>query len=790
MKEIRQITNNPSQITKNFILFRSYSRLNLQTNKKESWQDICYRNNQCLSKISNLTEDQLQTIKEYQENFVSIPAGRFLWIGGTKWFESEKNYYGAYNCTGIAIESSLDIKRVSNLGMMGCGTGVSLENKFIQKLPPVKQSINVLIQSNIAEYYNNKIYCDSTKMEINHTNLNIIVGDSKEGWSDSIQLLLDCFFGVYGDIEEIKIDLGFVRPQGVPLKGFGGVSNPYKLEWMFDKIQEIMNSNVGQKLSSESICLILDSIALMTVSGNIRRVAGIRQFDSNQPFLKLDLWKKDKEGNWFIIPEKQQMTVANHTHVFHRKPSFEEIKHSVTSQYFSGEGALQYAPEAIARANADILDSKDEKISFMEKYTDAPEKGELYLKQRCLNNLNYIPTQKELNHRINRYLLNPCAEIFSKDFLCNLSEVHLNLIDPLDYKQQEKAFKVGAWSTVALLHQEFNDSKLQKSRDLDPIIGVSFTGLFDFFVNLFGLGWLKWWEQGRPDKGDFIKYGRGKLDAHSKFQELNHIINQWLADPYERDSNLYRQVEAFFLNYWRSIVEDEVKEYCDKNNILCPNRCTTVQPAGSKSLLTGASSGWSFPIGLRYIRRMSFSKYDPIAEVALEQGFSVVPNSTDVDEFGNIRKDIYDSNVSSWLVEVPVEVSWANLAGVEEIDFKFPAISQLDFWLNIQNNYSTHNTSATIVFEEEEIDEVASWLYNNISNNLGYLSIAFLGRCENFPLMPFERISKEKYNELIAPLIENNAFSESTFLEKLNKKTLKSQESDGPDQCDSLNCSF
>lgn len=796
---------NPSKITKNFILFRSYSRLDIETNKKESWLDICQRNNECLSEISNLEEDQLQQIFDYQKEFISIPAGRFLWIGGTNWFKAQKNYYGAYNCTGIALESSSDIKRIANLGMMGCGTGVSLESKFIKKLPPVSQSIEISILNNVGEYYNKGYHYEDTvfKNERGDTiNLNnkplssnedekeivMIVGDSKEGWSNSIQIFLDCFFGVYGKIQKIKIDLGFVRPKGIPLAGFGGVSNPNKLTWMFDQLQKIMNSNVNQKLSSESLCLILDSVALMTVSGNIRRVAGIRQFDSTEEFLKLGLWNKDDQGNWSIIPEKQQMTVANHTHVFHKKPTYEEIHHSITSQYYSGEGALQYAPEAIARANSDIFSTKEEKDIFIEKYIEAPERGELYLKHLCLKNLKYIPPEEELNHRVNRYLLNPCAEIFSKDFLCNLSEIHLNLIDPLDYEKQEMAFKVGAWSTVALLHQEFDDQKLQDSRDLDPIIGVSFTGLFDFFVNLFGLGWLKWWEEGRPKYGDFSEYGIGKLNSKTKFKELKDIVEKWAFDPLALDSDLFKEVEAYFLNYWRSIVEKEVKEYCDKNNLKCPNRCTTVQPAGSKSLLTGASSGWSSPIGLRYIRRMSFSKNDPIAEVALEQGFSVIPNSTDIDEFGNIRKDIYDPEVSSWLIEVPVEVEWANLEGVEEIDFRFPAISQLDFWLNIQNNYSTHNTSATIVFEENEIEQITDWLFNNITNNLGYSSVAFLGRCENFPLMPFERISKEEYQKLIDPLIKNDAFSEDVFLTKLNQKTLQSQESDGPNQCDSISC--
>ncbi len=81
---------------------------------------------------------------------------------------------------------------------------------------------------------------------------------------------------------------------------------------------------------------------------------------------------------------------------------------------------------------------------------------------------------------------------------CNLSEVHLNQIDPHNYKEQEEAFTAGALSVAALLNHKFLEPRYQYSRELDPIVGVSFTGLFDFFVHAFGVDWLRWWEAGRP----------------------------------------------------------------------------------------------------------------------------------------------------------------------------------------------------------------------------------------------------------------------------------------------------
>jgi hypothetical protein len=48
--------------------------------------------------------------------------------------------------------------------------------------------------------------------------------------------------------------------------------------------------------------------------------------------------------------------------------------------------------------------------------------------------------------------------------------------------------------------------------------------------------------------------------------------------------------------------------------------------------------------------------------------------------------------VDEWLIEVPTRTIWADTPGVEDIDInKFSAISQLDFYMNVQREYTTHN---------------------------------------------------------------------------------------------------
>ena len=80
-----------------------------------------------------------------------------------------------------------------------------------------------------------------------------------------------------------------------------------------------------------------------------------------------------------------------------------------------------------------------------------------------------------------------------------MAEVHLNQIDPSDEQGLHDAFKAAALSVACLLNHRFEIKRYRQSRAWDPIVGVSFTGLFDFFVHAFGTSWLKWWESGRPD---------------------------------------------------------------------------------------------------------------------------------------------------------------------------------------------------------------------------------------------------------------------------------------------------
>jgi ribonucleotide reductase class II len=202
-----------------------------------------------------------------------------------------------------------------------------------------------------------------------------------------------------------------------------------------------------------------------------------------------------------------------------------------------------------ARANADLLNTAERRLTFLKAYAD--DGGRRSYAENVLRSYAAADglelTDKEFSHRMDRYGLNPCGEIIGRDFHCNLAEVHLNTIDPSDYKAQEAAFYAAGLQVAALLQHEFVHERYQYSREIDPIVGVSFTGLWDFMVHTGGYDWLRWMMEGR-------KEGRAQ--------------------------RMYEALERDYLRRWRRAANEGVKDYCRK-----------AWPAETKSRHHGAASG-------------------------------------------------------------------------------------------------------------------------------------------------------------------------------------------------------
>lgn len=715
------------------VFYRSYSRRK-PDGTRESYEEAITRTVDDLAEIGGFTEEQRELCLREGLAQRAFPSGRALWVAGTEWAKKPENFYGYYNCHGGVLLDRKVFGRLMDLAMCGTGTGVLLEREFVDKLPPVSHRIEI---AKVVKNRGKKGGDESTFLtavdEGGLGELRLRVGDSRKGWVDAYQLLVGLALletDEYDGEVKITLDLSQVRQKGQRLKGFGGVANPATLETAYRRVTALLTGAFGRKLTPVEACLLVDEAANAVVAGNIRRSAGIRIFsedDAEARAAKHGLYKQDEHGNWSVDVERESLRLANHTVAFHHRPTLEELTESVRSQFYSGEGAIEFTPEAIARSNADILDD-DARRAFIEIYCSrGKEAGREYLRERS-ERLGLEWGEKLLDHRMTRYSLNPCAEVIGSDFMCNLGEVHLNMIDPVNTKAQHDAFYATGLMVGSLLQHKFPDEVLQYSREVDPIVAVCPTGIFDFFVKAFGTKWLAWMCAGRPDS---------------------------------RDGRALAKAERRFLESWRESARQGVMDYCDQAGLKHPNRYTAVQPSGSKSLLTGASSGWHPPKAQRFIRRITFGVDDPLVSALRDYGYSVIPAQSARDDDGNLLDDISDPRVREVLVEIPTEVCWASLRGADSYDLsKIPVEAQMGLYMQVQRHYSTHTTSATVEFREDEIERLAGLVHKEIQEDGGYIGVAMLARFdanETFPRLPFEPIDKATYDRMVAVVKANRA---------------------------------
>ncbi|MGB3291829.1 MAG: hypothetical protein WBB01_02425 [Phormidesmis sp.] len=369
------------------VFYRTYSRRSAD-GRRETWQEVCDRTLKGLVELGQLTDEERDLVAKMQQNLKAMPSGRWLWVGGTDWSKNPQNFSGAYNCTSTNVVDWRAFGLMMDLAMMGCGTGAVLEPKYINQLPKIRNKITVTMRGGVGQTPADQRREEAEiKVDEVSDRVEIIAGDSRQGWVKSYQTLLELSTDQRfdGEVEAI-IDLSDIRPVGERLKGFGGMANPVKLPALYERCAKILNAAIGRQLNSIECCLLIDEAAACVVAGNIRRSAGMRQFDSNDDVAtgaKENLWQQDEAGNWRIDPTRDALRMANHTRVFHQPLTPEDVETAVRKQFYSGEGAIQWAGEAIARSNTDLLDSPEKKKRFLELYRASEDSARDYLKE-CL----------------------------------------------------------------------------------------------------------------------------------------------------------------------------------------------------------------------------------------------------------------------------------------------------------------------------------------------------------------------------------------------------------------------
>jgi ribonucleoside-triphosphate reductase (thioredoxin) len=438
---------------------RTYSRVK-EDGTKERWHEVCRRVIEGMysvqknhAKDNRLPWNDNKAQKSAQEAFQRMfelkwtPPGRGLWAFGTPMTMEKRNSASLQNC---AMVSTRDIDRndpgalfawVMDALMLGIGVG-------FDTLGQDKQ-MSIYAPSEPASIYE--------------------IPDTREGWVESVRLLINSFLRQNQPIQQFNYDL--IRPLGAPIKGFGGVaSGPEPLIDLHTRIRNVIGSRAGEALDSRAIVDLVNLIGTCVVSGNVRRSATLA----------------------LGVPQDEGFINLKNPEVFPERNSYDPEK----------PGWAWMSNNSIA---AEIGTKYEDYVDLI---ADNGEPGFIWLDvARNYGRLADAPDYKDA--RVMGF--NPCAEQPLESYeLCTLVEVHLNRHESKEdfLKTLKFAYLYGKTVTLMPTHWQQTNGIMQRNRR----IGTSLTGIASF-ADTYGLPTTREW----MDEG------------YNKIRHYDHQYSEWLC---------------------------------------------------------------------------------------------------------------------------------------------------------------------------------------------------------------------------------------------------------------------
>lgn len=195
------------------------------------------------------------------------------------------------------------------------------------------------------------------------------------------------------------------------------------------------------------------------------------------------------------------------------------------------------------------------------------------------------------------------------------------------------------------------------------------------------------------------------------------------------------------------------KIWAEKLGISQSVAITCVKPSGTVSQLVDSASGIHPRFSKHYIRRVRSDKKDPLAVFMEDKGFPV-------------EQDVMSpaSSVFSFPVKAP-----SRSVTVAEVG----AMQQLELWKTYQNHWCEHKPSITVYYTDNEFLQVSQWIWDNFEICSG---ISLLPVSDHvYQQAPYEDISKDKYNELLAAMPQGVSWEDLENFE-MEDNTTGSQE--------------
>ena len=165
-------------------------------------------------------------------------------------------------------------------------------------------------------------------------------------------------------------------------------------------------------------------------------------------------------------------------------------------------------------------------------------------------------------------------------------------------------------------------------------------------------------------------------------------------------------------------------------------RLTTVQPSGTLSLLPGVTPGIHPAYAQYYIRRVRFGAADPLVEACRKRGYKIC---------WDLGLDGREDH-TRYVVEFPCQSPTGAVLAAD-----MTALEQLEWVKKLQTEWADNAVSVTVYYRKEELPAIQEWLAKNYDTAVK--SVSFLLHADhNFPLPPYEEITKEAYEKLLAKI--------------------------------------
>ena len=399
---------------------RTYSRVK-EDGTKERWYEVVRRVIEGMysvqknhAKENRLPWNDYKAQKSAQEAFDRMftlkwtPPGRGMWTFGTPLTMEKRNSAALQNC---AMVSTKDLDKndpgalfawVMDALMLGIGVG--FDTLGAEKNFPIYAPVEPEVTYEIP--------------------------DTREGWVESIRLLLNSLLRPNQNIQ--KFDYSLVRPEGAPIKGFGGTaSGPAPLIKLHEQLREVIGGRAGEKLDSRAIVDIINLIGTCVVAGNVRRSATLALGGAeDEEFINLKNYEK--------FPERAPWAWMSNNSI-------------------SAKVGMDYT-------------------QYVDRIADNGEPGFIWL-DVARNYGRLADPADGKDYRVMGF--NPCAEQPLESYeLCTLVEVHLNRHESKEDFLRTLKFAYLYGKTVTLLptHWQQTNGIMQRNRR----IGTSLTGIASF----------------------------------------------------------------------------------------------------------------------------------------------------------------------------------------------------------------------------------------------------------------------------------------------------------------------